>query len=164
MEIFERQPKETSMAYESARAYFEMGADRSIALVAQKFTKSTRLLKRWSVAWSWVARAAAWDEQRQKMVDAAVAAAISETAVKVAAEWETRDRQLRQLQYDLTQRTIAKMDKMLEFPLATVTTETLCQEGVKRHAVRKMKGDPSKPPCRGRLQTAGSCFGQKPRW
>ena|SRR6516162_56775 len=34
----------------------------------------------------------------------------------------------------------------------------------KRHAVRKMKEGPSEPPCRGRLQTAISCFGQKPRW
>jgi hypothetical protein len=34
----------------------------------------------------------------------------------------------------------------------------------RRHAVRKMKEDPSEPPCRGRLQTAMSCFGQKPRW
>jgi hypothetical protein len=32
------------------------------------------------------------------------------------------------------------------------------------HAVRKMKEDPSEPSCRGRLQTAISCFGQKPRW
>ena len=34
----------------------------------------------------------------------------------------------------------------------------------RRCAVRKMKVDPSKPSCRGRLQTAMSCFGQKPRW
>ena len=34
----------------------------------------------------------------------------------------------------------------------------------RRHAVRKMKVGPSEPPCRGRLQTAGSCFGQEPRW
>src|ERR1700756_113812 len=33
-----------------------------------------------------------------------------------------------------------------------------------RHAVRKMKEAPSEPSCRGRLQTAISCFGQKPRW
>src|ERR1700728_1290195 len=32
------------------------------------------------------------------------------------------------------------------------------------HAVRKMKEGPSESPCRRRLQTAGSCFGQKPRW
>ena len=29
----------------------------------------------------------------------------------------------------------------------------------KRHAVRKMRVDPSKPPCRGRFQTAISCYG-----
>ena len=34
----------------------------------------------------------------------------------------------------------------------------------KRHAVRMMKVDPSEPSCRGRLLTAMSCFGQKPRW
>ena len=34
----------------------------------------------------------------------------------------------------------------------------------KRHAVREMEVDPSEPPCRRRLQTAMSCFGQKPRW
>lgn len=34
----------------------------------------------------------------------------------------------------------------------------------KRHAVRKMKVGPSEPPCRGRLQTAVSCFSQKLRW
>ncbi len=31
----------------------------------------------------------------------------------------------------------------------------------KRRAVRKMKVGPSEPPCRRRLQTAISCFGQK---
>src|SRR5271157_328751 len=34
----------------------------------------------------------------------------------------------------------------------------------KRHAVRKMKAGPSESPCRGRLQTAVSCFSQKLRW
>ena len=34
----------------------------------------------------------------------------------------------------------------------------------KRHAVREMEVDPSEPLCRRRLQTAMSCFGQKPRW
>src|SRR5215469_3906562 len=31
----------------------------------------------------------------------------------------------------------------------------------KRRAVQKMKEGPSEPPCRGRLQTALSCFGPK---
>ena len=35
---------------------------------------------------------------------------------------------------------------------------------VERHAVREMEVDPSKSLCRRRLQTAMSCFGQKPWW
>jgi hypothetical protein len=30
-----------------------------------------------------------------------------------------------------------------------------------RHAVREMREDPSKPPCRGRFQTAISCYGPR---
>jgi hypothetical protein len=33
-----------------------------------------------------------------------------------------------------------------------------------RHAVREMKECPSESPCRRRLQTTMSCFGQMPRW
>ena len=33
-----------------------------------------------------------------------------------------------------------------------------------RHAVGEMRDDPSESPYRRRLQTAMSCFGQKPRW
>ena len=48
-------------------------------------------------------------------------------------------------------------------------SEPLCRRSCvkktrKRHAVREMKVDPSKSLCRKRLQTAMSCFGQKPRW
>jgi hypothetical protein len=33
-----------------------------------------------------------------------------------------------------------------------------------RLAVGEMRDGPSESPCRRRLQTAMSCFGQKPRW
>ena len=40
-----------------------------------------------------------------------------------------------------------------------------CAKKMRKHrAVPEMKVDPSEPSCRGRLQTAISCFGQKPRW
>jgi hypothetical protein len=40
-----------------------------------------------------------------------------------------------------------------------------CAKKVRQHrAVPEMKVGPSEPSCRGRLQTAISCFGQKPRW
>ena len=77
----------------------------------------------------------------------------------------------------------AEVDALLGFLLSESKTET-AQKGAqirtsptkpvrqgdcvkktrKRHAVREMEVDPSKPLCRRRLQTAMSCFGQKPRW
>ena len=45
------------------------------------------------------------------------------------------------------------------------TTALWCcvKKARERHAVREMKEDPSEPFCRGGLQTAMSCFGQKLR-
>ena len=49
------------------------------------------------------------------------------------------------------------------YRLSTVWgTAILCQEGA--HTVQEMKEGPSESSCRRRLQTAMSCFGQKPRW
>ena len=107
----------------------EEDRDNQEVAAAQKCNKGVSILRRWSAKWDWAARARAWDDVRQRELDAAVTKAIAAAAVKVAAEWETRDQQIRQQQYDFTQRTIAKLDKMLEFPLATVTTETVDRPG-----------------------------------
>jgi hypothetical protein len=128
-ELYDRRDGETPQAYEAARAYFELGSARSLVAAAQKCNKGVSILGRWSAKWDWAARARAWDDVRQRELDAAVAKAIFAVAEKVAAEWETRDQQIRQQKYDFTQRTIAKLDKMLEFPLATVTTETVDRAG-----------------------------------
>ena len=51
------------------------------------------------------------------------------------------------------------------FTRSTATRSRWCcvKKVRERHAVREMKEDPSEPSCRGRLQTAMSCFGQKLR-
>ncbi len=56
MYLWEQQQNETAKAYEAARAYFEIGANRSIAAVAQKYSKSIALLMRWSAKHNWVNR------------------------------------------------------------------------------------------------------------
>jgi hypothetical protein len=48
---WERCHGEGTRAYEYAQAYVEMGPGRSIAKVAQQFTKSTRPLKRYAREW-----------------------------------------------------------------------------------------------------------------
>src|SRR5215469_14230317 len=47
-------------------------------------------------------------------------------------------------------------------PIANILKEhglVVSRRREERHAVREMRVDPSKPPCRGRFQTAISCYG-----
>ena len=46
----------------------DMGAERSLAKVAQKLGKSKALMERWSVRWQWGQRAEAWDAEFDRMV------------------------------------------------------------------------------------------------
>ncbi|MBC7340903.1 MAG: hypothetical protein H5U02_00355 [Clostridia bacterium] len=63
MELWERQKGESRKAYQAFCAYRDMGPARSLAKVSQQLRKSKVLLQRWSVRWSWVARAEAWDDE-----------------------------------------------------------------------------------------------------
>jgi len=53
---------------------------------------------------------------------------------------------------------------VLQRQLGELVRQVVSRRRARRHAVRKMKVGPSEPPCRGRLQTAVSCFSQKLRW
>ncbi len=54
---------ESSRAYAAFILYCGMGADRSIAAVAQKLSKSIPLIKRWCRIHHWVERAKQYDAQ-----------------------------------------------------------------------------------------------------
>jgi len=58
---WERRPGESAKAYAAARVYFELGARRSIEVVAQRCRRSSSLLRRWSGHFQWVKRAVAYD-------------------------------------------------------------------------------------------------------
>ena len=66
-EPWERQKGESTKAYEAFSEYRDMGANRSIAKVAEKLGKSNQLLGRWSRTWDWVKRAAAWDAEQDRL-------------------------------------------------------------------------------------------------
>lgn len=63
---WERQENESAQAYEAFIAYLNQGADRSIRAVGQTLGKSRALVERWSAAYSWVARARAYDAELQR--------------------------------------------------------------------------------------------------
>lgn len=60
---WERQEQESAQAFQAFTMYRDMGAERSLAKVAQKVGKSKALMERWSRRWQWVIRADAWDDE-----------------------------------------------------------------------------------------------------
>lgn len=82
LDPWDRQPGETSKAYEAFSIYRDMGADRTVRATAEHLTKSEQLIKGWSGKNNWVARAAAWDSMPGK----AVADAYQDMARDIAAQ------------------------------------------------------------------------------
>ena len=73
-ELWERQPDESSVAYEAFLCYRNMGHEpegekkkRRLASVAEKLGKSLKLMERWSFTWDWVERARAYDNELQRI-------------------------------------------------------------------------------------------------
>lgn len=109
---------ESAEAYEAARLYFEMAANRSQEAVAQKLSKSRQLLGRWSTKWNWAERAAAYD---QHLHDERERDLQRERALQ-AQRWIERDEQLREEFYQAGKEIVAKARKMIsEFPERDVT-------------------------------------------
>ena len=61
MSLPERQPTESARAYQAFNLYCSLGPARSCEQVAQKCTKSSSLIRRWSAQHAWVERAAVYD-------------------------------------------------------------------------------------------------------
>ena len=64
METWERQPDESTQAYEAFTVYRE---ERSITKVAQKLDKSRTIIGQWSSEWQWVARCRDYDNALQSV-------------------------------------------------------------------------------------------------
>ena len=62
METWDRQPEESTQAYEAFTVYRE---ERSITRVAQKLDKSRTIIGRWSSEWQWVQRCRDYDNSLQ---------------------------------------------------------------------------------------------------
>lgn len=86
---WDRQPGETSKAYDAFVAYRDMGGDRSYAKVARQLGKSTTLLDRWGRQNDWPSRTAAWDSMPGRAVQEAyedMAKSIAEQHRRVATK------------------------------------------------------------------------------
>lgn len=100
---FEQLPKESAKAFAAFSLYLNLGAERSLAAVAQKLSKSEQLLKRWSAKFDWPARVAAHGAHLAIVERGAIEA----TARGKAAEWEKRETQLRETEWSMHEAAIA---------------------------------------------------------
>ena len=83
---------------------------------------------------------------------------------KIAANWLPKASHSSSLAVSEVRRQTPEVGAVCGNSARTVLCGGCVKKARKRHAVRKMEVDPSKSLCRRRLQTAMSCFGQKPRW
>lgn len=66
-EPWERREDETSRAYEAFCTYRDIGPGRSIAKTGQLLGKNQTTLEQWSSKYGWVKRAAAWDDEQERI-------------------------------------------------------------------------------------------------
>lgn len=161
---WERQDGETAKAYEAARTYFDLGPGRTLRKTCENLgrtwvkpgggrTGSQFQMESWSTKYQWVSRAKTFDEyletERQRTFE--------EAAARAAQVWLDREIALRQRRYEQGTKAMDKVDKMLEFPLATVTTQGQVQ------ADGRVTNTTIVRPARWSMDTAGrlALIGQK---
>ena len=66
-EPWERQPNESSRAFEAFAVYRDMGAERSYAKTSQKLGKNKTTIDQWGRNNQWVSRIAAWDDEQDRL-------------------------------------------------------------------------------------------------
>lgn len=82
LDPWDRQPGETSKAYEYFQIFLDMGSDRVLRMVAEQVSKSEQYIRRLSTQHKWQDRARAWDSMPRK----AVADAYQDMAARIAAQ------------------------------------------------------------------------------
>lgn len=81
---WDRHPSESPPAFEAFALYRDMGLSRSAGKVAKQLGKSTTIIERWCTGHSWVARAAVWDEELDRVAQAEAQQAIRDMSKRHA--------------------------------------------------------------------------------
>jgi hypothetical protein len=108
--MFEQQPRESNKAFAAFSLYLSLGPQRSTREVGEKLGKSEGLIGRWSSKFDWPARVAAHGAHLAVVEREAIAAA----ARSKAAEWESREQQLRETEWAMHERAIAAAKRGLD--------------------------------------------------
>ena len=106
---FEQQPRESAKAYAAFSLYLSLGAERSLASVAQKLAKSEQLLKRWSSKFDWSNRVQA-HATHLAVVEREAHEALARGK---AAQWLTRQQELREREWEMHEKCLAAAKRAL---------------------------------------------------
>jgi hypothetical protein len=104
---FEKQSRESDKAFAAFSLYLSLGAERSLAVVAQKLHKSVTMLGRWSAKFDWPTRVAAHGAHLAIVEREAIEAA----ARGKAAEWASREQKLRETEWTMHEQAIAAAER-----------------------------------------------------
>jgi hypothetical protein len=106
---FEQQPRESNKAFAAFKTYLELGAQRSLADVAEHHGKSKTMIERWSRRFDWPARVQAHSAylalvERQ---------AIESLAMEKAVDWSKVHEAVKIAEWQRHKKLIALADEML---------------------------------------------------
>ena len=106
---FEQQNRESNEAFAAFKTYLELGAQRSLATVAEKHGKSKTMIERWSRRFDWPARVQA-HAAHLALVERQ---AIEGLALEKAVEWDKVHEAVKIAEWQRHKKLIALADEML---------------------------------------------------
>ena len=107
---FEQQPRESAKAFAAFSLYLSLGPERSTREVGKQLGKSEGLIERWAAKFDWRSRVAAHAGHLAIVEREAIQA----SARGKAAEWESREQQLRETEWAMHERAIAAAKRGLD--------------------------------------------------
>ncbi|HNT14161.1 MAG TPA: hypothetical protein PKO21_04785 [Verrucomicrobiota bacterium] len=106
---FEQQPRESNKAFAAFKTYLELGAQRSLAVVAVQHGKSKTMIERWSRRFDWPARVQAHAAHLATIEREA----IEGLALEKAVDWNKVHEAVKVAEWQRHKKLIALADEML---------------------------------------------------
>ena len=106
---FEQQPRESNKAFAAFKTYLELGAQRSLAVVAGQHGKSKTMIERWSRRFDWPARVQAHAAHLATIEREA----IEGLALEKAVDWNKVHEAVKVAEWQRHKKLIALADEML---------------------------------------------------
>lgn len=122
LNTWRQRKNESAKAYEAAKLYFELGAERGIEEVARRLHKSRTIIARWSSRHAWVERARDYDAH----IAVIQQIAIDKVRETEARKWAERESQIKEDGWELFLACKKKAQEMLLFP---VSRKQIAQDG-----------------------------------